>query len=201
MAVEENEKIKEKLEDRDIVLDIENLSSELKNVSNNLAKKISEITAVIKGLDDRIKWIQDEINHLEMKRKEAVSKGNYTYAEKLNRAIISRTEILKRLYESRADTEQTLQSYYKLLIESNLKGSELKVKVWERFKKSNTDTDTDKLLIKRLVNELLKQTTNQQQNDDVLLMESSDSQKNKNKKKREEILEEDEDILPNEFKI
>jgi hypothetical protein len=191
--------------DEQIVQDVDDLYSYIKDLDSKLSNQINNLNKKLEILDSKIAYLSEEIDKLELKKKEYIAKKEFSKADRIDGIILHRIRILKHLFESRADTEQTLQAYYKLKIDARSKASEIKLKTWERFKKNKSDDDADKVIIKKVINEMVKKALSSQQNetDSVLLMEnaSQPSSKNSKKKKREELLNEDEDILPNEFRI
>ena len=115
----------------------------------------------------------EEVNRLNHSRKKAEEERNHSLANKLSSIIVSRFEIMKRLYESRADLEQVLQSYLKLMGETKLKTSELKIKLWEKYKKINSSKASMENL-RAIIDEILntKEDTAKDDKKDDLIMDN-----------------------------
>jgi len=187
---EENNKIT----DSEIVNELNELKKRLSKPQRLVLEQIEKIISKISKIDHQLNWIDEEIEKLRIQKIKAEKDKKYQLAKMLGSAILGHLRMAKNLYESRADIEQTLQQYMKMLTDIEIKTSELKLKAWERFKKDKETDDKYKQeivkVVQNLVNSALKKS-------EQLIMESSpDITDSENRKS-----ERDKIRLPNEFKL
>jgi len=190
---EENNKIT----DSEIVKELDELKKRLSKPQKLVLEQVEKIISKISKIDHQLNWIDEEIEKLRIQKIKAEKDKKYQLAKMLGSAILGHLRMAKNLYESRADIEQTLQQYMKMLTDIEIKTSELKLKAWERFKKDKESDDKYKQeivkVVQNLVNSALKKS-------EQLIMENTindegDTEENDSKTERDKIR------LPNEFKL
>jgi len=188
----DEEELNNKISDEEIVKELNELKKRLTKPQRLVLEQIEKIIAKISKIDHQLNWIDDEIEKLRIQKTKAEKDKKYQLAKMLGSAILGYLRMAKNLYESRADIEQTLQQYMKMLTDIEIKTSELKLKAWERFKKDKESDDKYKQeivkIVQNLVNSALKKT------DHHLIMENSPHDTDSKVSEGEEIQ------LPNEFK-
>jgi len=129
--------------------------------------------------------LNSEIEELKVQADKAQENKNYSLYASLRKAIASRLDLIKKLYESRADLEGILQKYYDALLTTEFKYYEYKLKTIKDLYKESDDNVTSSI-IKNFILKLSQQESNT----------------NKNEKESTLIMEGDDDIvdLPDEFK-
>lgn len=153
---------------------------------------IAELVTNLENIDRKIEILNEEIDELRMNAHRAKEDKNYSLYNKINSTIAARIDLLKKLYESRADLEGILQKYYDTMLSSEFKYYDQKLKAIKELNKGDDDNN-----VAEIVKNFIISISGANQNKTG--KKNLSTQSKKNKKNDLELIMEEID-LPEEFK-
>jgi uncharacterized protein YoxC len=165
----------------------------------NVFKNAKEIIKNLENIDEKIELLNEEIEELTESAEKAKSDKNYSLYNVLRRTIAQRIDLLKKLYESRADLEGILQKYYDSIMNYKTKVYESELKTFKEIQKLEDTSSAEKVInefILKLSGALYQKPNNVSENSPI----KNDKIKNNSKLiMGDEVIDVDID-LPDEMK-
>jgi len=187
-----------------IQLTPEQILDTLKEVKNNLDglfdielfNRIKDTVKELNNISEKIEMLNSEIDELRLAAEDAKRKKNHSLYNVLRRNIANRIDLVKKLYESRADIEAILQKYYEMIANYQIKYIDQMIKTYKELSKEKDDSSIKDILNEFILKISAQGSTIQHQaqknSDDSLIMDNQGYDKN------DELIE---DIdLPDEMK-
>ena len=179
---------KQSKENFNLLSELDKIKSKMENVYiDSINERIAALEMNLENIDKQIELLNSEIEELKIQADKAYENKNYSLYASFRRTIASRLDLIKKLYESRADLEGILQKYYDVLLSTEFKYYEYKLKTVKDLYKDSIDNTTS-ALIKNFILKLSQQDIN------------TNKKSEGSSQKGELILEDEEVDLPDEFK-